>query len=752
MRAVVHVSGIVQGVGFRPFIYRLATARGLNGYVLNKGDAGVEIVVEGPRDDIESFVEAMHREAPPLASIESSDVAWKKQERHDGFEIRRSSHRQGGGASIIPPDVSICRDCIEEMRDPDDRRHRYFFTTCTNCGPRYTTITGLPYDRPQTTMDAFPMCDACRTEYTDPGDRRYHAQTIACPDCGPQVYLQDPAGTVIDDGPEAIYRAGDLLMQGDIVAVKGNGGFHLACNATSPAAVDRLRAGLGRPRKPFALMASGLDMARDIAHLDEQERELLASPVKPIVLLRKRRGLPCVSPGLHTVGVMLPYTGLHVMLFERCSTPLVMTSANMPGEPILYHSDEAMEKLDGIADRFLAYDRAIAHRCDDSVLRVVDGDAAFIRRSRGYVPMPVPAAETSHDVLALGPELDVTSCVLSDGRAYLSPYIGDTSKLATQRFLEQETEHLLALTAVTPEAIAHDLHPRFATTDMANRYATKMDVPTVAVQHHHAHAAKVMAEHGVGEAVGIAIDGIGYGSDGAMWGGEVLHCTLDGFTRVGHLELQPMPGGDLATRYPLRMLAGVLHEADGFADFLREHADSFPHGEREVDVVLKQAAKGHGVPTSSCGRVLDAAAALLDVCHQRRYEGEPAMRLESHARGGAPLDLTPEITWSEPAVLQTTRLLRWLWQQRGGDSHDLACTAEAYLARGLADIAAAYAQREHVDVVALAGGCAYNEHLSRVIAAALEQAGLHCIRNRKLPAGDGGISYGQAVVADARLE
>ena len=752
MRAVIHVSGIVQGVGFRPFIYRIATARRLNGYVLNRSDAGVEIIVEGSRGGIDDFIEAMHTEAPPLASIENTDVTWENQEQHDGFEIRRSSRKRGTGASIIPPDVSICKDCIEEMHDPGDRRHDYFFTTCTNCGPRYTTITGLPYDRPQTTMDAFPMCESCRSEYTDPGDRRYHAQTIACPDCGPQVFLLNQDGEQLFEGASAIRQAGQMLMQGSIIAVRGNGGFHLACNAAQPEIIQRLRDGLGRPQKPFAVMATTLGMVRTFAQMEEEERRLLESPVRPIVLLAKKRDLTGVSPGLHTIGVMLPYTGLHIMLLESCTSPLVMTSANTPGEPIVYQNEEALETLDTIADYFLTYDREIAHRCDDSVIRVVNGETALIRRSRGYVPSPIPAGATMHDVLALGPELDVTSCVLTDGKAFLSPYVGNVSKLATQRFLEQETGHLLSLTGATPAAVAHDLHPGFATTEMAKRYAEEHDVPAIPVQHHHAHIAKVMAEHDAGEAVGIAVDGIGYGSDGSMWGGEVLHCTLDGFTRVGHLEMQPMLGGDLATRYPLRMLAGILGEADGFEGFLRKRADAFPHGEREVDLVLQLAADGKGVQTSSCGRVLDATAALLDVCHRRHYEGEPAMKLESHARDGIRMDFKPEITWDEPAVLHTSSLLQWLWEQRKGNTHDLACTAEIYLARGLADIAAAYAREEHVDMVALAGGCAYNEHLSRVVATQIEENGLQCIRNRLVPAGDGGISYGQALVADARLD
>lgn len=753
MQAVVQVTGIVQGVGFRPFVYRLAAGHGLTGYVLNRGDAGVEIVVEGSRPDLERFLRELRSRAPPLADIHTLDVSWKEEgDGFDTFSIEASSTQRGRAPSVVPPDVSICEDCRREMADPGDRRYRYFFTTCTNCGPRFTTITGLPYDRPQTTMDAFPMCDRCRSEYTDPADRRYHAQTIACPDCGPQVYLREGRGTVLRVGAEALAEAGRMLEEGAVVAVKGNGGYHLACSVCRPESIRRLRRLLFRPCQPFALMARDLDMVREMAVVGEQEQELLSSPVRPIVLLEKKQRLEEVAPGLHTVGVMRPYTGLHVLLLAGCSHPLVMTSANLPGEPIIYDDREVQEELGNEVDFLVTYERRIAHRCDDSVVRVVGGQPLLIRRSRGYAPAPVPYPLEEVGVVAVGAEMNVTACVATRGRAFLSPYIGNTTRYNTLQFLEQEARHLLTLTGVEPEVVAHDLHPGFATTGLARQLAEEYGVALQPVQHHHAHLAKVLGEHGVGEAVGVAIDGIGYGDDGTMWGGEVLRCSAHGYTRVGHLQPQLMIGGDLATRFPLRMVAAILAKEDHLPAFLRERRRDFPHGEREVELVLQQAAQGEGVPTTSCGRVLDAASALLGLCTERTYEGEPAMRLESHARRGAGAALTPEIQGETPSVVQTTPLFRYLWDHRGENTCNLAATAEEYVARGLAQVATSHARREGIATVALAGGCAYNQHLTAVIRETVEEAGLRLIRNRRLPAGDGGISYGQAVVAGALLQ
>jgi len=753
MRAEIKVSGIVQGVGFRPFIYRLAISHALRGYVLNRGDAGVEVVVEGDEGDIKSFIGDMREKKPPLARIDDIDVHWSGEGGFETFEIRKSSENQErSAASIIPPDIGICDDCIREMTDPNNRRYDYFFTTCTNCGPRYTVIEKLPYDRNNTTMDEFPMCDACREEYTDPADRRYHAQTVACEKCGPQSYLLDTRGEKIDSGSSAIWTAGKLLMEGKIIAIKGNGGFHMSCSAFDEDAVRRLREALGRENKPFALMAGSTDMAEDIAVIGEEEKRMLESHIKPIVVLEKRRDMEDVAPGLHNIGVMLPYTGMHVMLFQRCSHPLVMTSANMPGEPIIYHDDEAVKKLGGKVDYFLVYDRKIAHRCDDSVIRFVDGRPSFIRRSRGYVPAPVNLPFDTGDVLALGAELNVVSCVLSGGKAFLSPYIGNTKKPDTIDFLRGETMHLLELTNVNPGVVAHDIHPQFSTTRMAEEFGEENGIPAVGVQHHHAHIAGLMGEHGVDDMVGIAVDGVGYGVDGAIWGGEVLHCSMSDFVRVGHLEEQPMIGGDLATRYPLRMVAAMLRGRDGLEEFLYENEGAFPHGRDEISIVLKQVEAGRGIKTTSCGRVLDAVAALLGICTARTYEGEPAMKLESHAVGGKSYSIKPEIEWGAEAVLSTSALMDYIWANRDKNSRNLAFSAEEYIARGLGEIAVEYAEREHVGFVGVSGGCAYNEHIVRVVRKRVEAAGLKFLVNENIPAGDGGISFGQAIVADERMK
>ena len=752
MRAEIRVNGIVQGVGFRPFIYRLATAHALKGYVLNLGDAGVEVVVEGEREEIKKFIENIEAKKPPLARIDSIDVEWKKNEGLKTFEIKKSSNVKGREISIIPPDIGICDDCIREMTDPKNRRYNYFFTTCTNCGPRYTVIKKLPYDRQNTTMDEFPMCDDCREEYTYPADRRYHAQTVACETCGPQVYLIDKHGDEVASGREAIWKAGELLMDKKIIAIKGNGGFHISCSAFYPDVIKRLREALGRMQKPFAVMAGNIDDVKRIAYLSREEEEMIKSYIKPIVVLKKRKEMEGVAPALHNVGVMLPYTGLHVMLFQKCSHPLVMTSANMPGMPIIYRNEEAMEKLKGKVDYFLLYNRKIAHRCDDSVIRFVGNKPAFIRRSRGYVPAPVRLPFDTGNVLAFGAELNVTSCIMSAGRAFLSPYIGNTEKFDTLQFLEQETKHLLGLTGVKVDAIAHDVHPHFSTTKMAKKFAEEYGIPAIPVQHHHAHIASVMGEHGVEEAIGIAIDGVGYGEDGTIWGGEVLHCSFADYRRVGHLQKQRMIGGDLATLYPLRMVASMLHEKGGLKEFLYNNEEAFPHGKKEIDIVLKQAENGKGIITTSCGRILDAVAALLGICTRRTYEGEPAMKLESHAAGGKSYGIKPEIEWGDISVLSTSHLMNYLWENRNRDSKNLAFSAEEYMAEGLAEIAVDYAKREHIKAVCISGGCAYNEHIVGTIKKKVESGNMKFLRNERVPAGDGGISLGQAIVADAKMK
>lgn len=748
MHAKINVHGIVQGIGFRPFVYRVAMQHGLYGYVRNLGDAGVEIVVQGTRDTIKEFIETLKKNAPALSRIDDLSVQRTTQKTFKDFEIKKSNTRKNGTfPSIIPPDIGICPECLKEMRDAKDRRHNYFFTTCTNCGPRYTTIKTLPYDRPHTTMDEFPMCADCHEEYTHPRDRRYHAQTIACPSCGPEVHLYRD-DTIIAKGNDAIRNAGALLMKGNIFAVKGNGGFHIACSLASEDALHRIRNTFGRAQKPFAVMTQNIEMAEEIARITPQEHDLLCSYIKPIVALTKKKDIPLVSPGLHTIGIMLPYTGLHVMLFHTCTHPLIMTSANMPGEPIITTTQEALEKLKGHVDYVLTHTRHIYQRCDDSVIRVVDNTPLLIRRSRGYVPSPVPLALPCKNVLALGADTNVSTCIVMHNKAFLSQYIGNTQKYDTLQFLRDATTHLLTLTNADIEMIGCDLHPQFATTALAYELGHHYDVPVHPVQHHHAHIAKVMGEHGVKDTLGIAIDGFGYGDDGTAWGGEILHCTADTYTRIGHLEDHLMPGGDLATYHPLRMAASILYEdhTDEITSFLMKRHHAFPHGKEEVRIVLKQIQKGQGLHTTSCGRMLDAASALLDICHTRTYEGEPAMKLESSAIGGTDLKIPVEIEWKK-RILKTTPLFSELFKKRTENTRDLAYSAEHYIAAGLAEIAVAHAEKKGIETVVLAGGCTYNAHITHTIRTVIERHGLKFLKNRAVPPGDGGISFGQAVAA-----
>ena len=741
VRAKIKVNGIVQGVGFRPFVYRIASRLGLKGYVLNLGDAGVEIEVEGEKRLIEQFLILLREQSPPLSIIDELQVHYDGDKQYHTFEIRKSRMEKRRGTSVIPPDIAICDECIGDM-EREGRRHNYFFTTCTNCGPRFTIIERLPYDRCNTTMKPFDMCDDCHEEYTNPLDRRYHAQTIACTNCGPRVFLQQKKGTL--EGEGAVWTAADLLLSGAILALKGVGGYHLSCVAEGDA-VARLRRLLGRPSKPFAIMAKDMSMVEEIAVVGSEEKNLLESSIRPIVLLEKRQELPGVAPGLHNYGVMLPYTGLHVMLFKKIDRPLVMTSANLPGRPIM-HTEQEISHIG--ADAILFYDREIHQRCDDSIMRVVGGEPLLIRRSRGFVPMAIEVTRPAAHIMALGAEENVTACLLTGRHAFLTQYVGHVQAPETREFLQQALAHMTALTDFTPEAMACDMHPHFFTTQHAQELAASRTIPLVQVQHHHAHIAAVMAEYGLQEAVGIAMDGFGYGDDGHAWGGEVMYATLSSYERLAHLQYHSLPGGDLATRYPLRMLAGIL--GDGAGEFLMERAHAFPHGEREAEVVLKMS-KHAGLQTSSCGRLLDAVAAMLDLCHVMHYEGEPAMRLESLAkRGKNILELEPSVAHG---VIETKTMVQHLFEHMGKErKEDLAYSAEEYVARALAEAALVNAENLGISSVAVAGGCAYNEHITMRIKEMVSQAGMQFYISRKVPCGDGGVSFGQAVVASEKMK
>lgn len=747
----VRVTGIIQGVGFRPFIYRIAVKNGLKGYVRNMGDAGVEILLEGAEKAVKDFLKDLTEKKPPLAQIhEVITTKLDGENQYADFRIYESSKKAELSGSVIPPDIAICNECLKELRDKNNPRYDYFFITCTDCGPRYTVIERLPYDRENTTMRDFPMCGFCQSEYADPLNRRFHAQTVACPKCGPKVYLTTREGKSIPS-EDPIRYAGKLIAEGFIVAIKGYGGFHVAASTTMDKPLERLRQVKYRRQKPFAIMARDLEAVKSFAEISSKEAELLASYTRPIVLLKKSADYylsDLVAPGLHNVGVMLPYTGLHYMLFDSVDEPaFVMTSANPPNQPILKDDDEALKTLGNIVDYFLFHNRRIAHRCDDSVIRLHGEKQVFIRRSRSYAPAPIILKEKAGKcVLALGGELNNTACILLGNKAFISQHIGDVENVETRDFLENAAKHLIHLTNSNVDAVACDLHPKFTTTKLAYDLAEQNHWQPVQVQHHFAHVAALMAEHDIAEIVGVCCDGYGYGVDGEAWGGEVIFGskTSGEFKRVAHLEKQPLLGGDLATRYPLRMAAGILYKKAAVEDWLMQNKQYFPHGENEVQLILQQLGKGRIPETSSCGRVLDAVAAILGVCYERTYEGEPAMKLESAALKGKDVLKMNPITKGE--ILNTTEMVLQIFENRKSCAvADLAFSAHVYLAKGLAMLAVEKALENDVKVVGFSGGVACNEIFVGIMQKTVEAAGLHFIVHEAVPPGDGGVSFGQAV-------
>lgn len=753
VRMKIEVTGIVQGVGFRPFIYRTAVKNRLNGYVKNKGDAGVEIILEGKEHAIETFLKDLKTEAPPLAQIyDTTKRKLKGKDEYRGFTISKSSSEAEHAGSIIPPDIAICDDCLRELGDPKDPRYNYFFITCTNCGPRYTIIERLPYDRENTTMRDFPLCGFCQKEYKEPLNRRFHAQTVACPKCGPKAYLTTNKGNPVQH-QDPIREAGKLLSEGNILAIKGYGGFHISASTTDETPLARLRQAKHRSQKPFAVMARNLETIMTFAKVSKEEEQLLKSYARPIILLDKSKSYclsDLIAPGLHNIGVMLPYTGLHYMLFDAVDdAAFVMTSANPPNQPIVKDNEEALKTLGNAVDYFLFHDRQIAHRCDDSVLRMHGKPQVFIRRSRGYAPTPIILREkTRRCIVGLGGELNDTSCILLENKAFVSPHIGDVENIETESFLRNTIEHLTRLTNSKIEAVACDLHPKFTTTKLAHQLAEENKWQLVQVQHHHAHIAALMAEHNIKEMMGICCDGYGYGTDGETWGGEILLCTegTEGFKRLAHLEKQPLAGGDLATRYPLRVAAGILSKRMKIEDWLLENAQRFPYGKEETLILVDQLRKGFGVSeTTSCGRVLDAIAAILGICYERTYEGEPAMKLESAAIDGKDvLSLEPTI---ENGILETTRMVYEVFANREKYSKtDLAYSAHAYLARGLATLAIENVVKNDVKAIGFSGGAACNGILASIMRKTVKDAGLQFVVHSAVPPGDGGVSFGQAVV------
>ena len=763
IRAEIAVTGVVQGVGFRPFVYRLASRHGLVGFVRNLGDAGVEIVVEGDKRTIEDFVTALRAEQPPLARVEDIGVAWKPASGDFAtFEVVESEKKGLGTYSVLPPDLALCDDCLREMLDPSDRRHNYPFITCVNCGPRFTIIEELPYDRPRTSMKAFPLCPDCLREYRNPPDRRYHAEPTCCPVCGPQMELYDDGGRRIDVA-DPFRETARLLDEGRIVAIKGIGGIHIASKTTDDEVLVHLRRASNRPQQPFAVMSRDLETVRTFAEVSEAEAKLLTSYRRPILVLKRSSNYmlsDLVAPGLDSVGVMLSYSGIHHLILRHGSDPAyVMTSANVSGLPMLVDNAEAMVKLRGAVDYLLLHDRVIVNRCDDSVVKLIDGKPAFLRRSRGYVPEPIKLSfRSERSVLAVGGELNVSVAILVGDRCFVGQYIGDTTRVETLEYMQAATERLMRLLNLkNVDVVAHDLHPQYATSKVAPRMAKELGAKTFAAQHHHAHLCSLMAEHGLEKLVGIAADGVGYGSDGTIWGGEVMVTGLSSFERGGGLMSQRMPGGDLATRFPARMVAGILWQHLGREKVERVLdefcANGFKRGKREMAIVLRQLERDLNVfRTSSCGRVLDAIACLLGVCDERTYEGEPAIKLEAAAGKGdaGEVKLEPVIEKvGGMKIVDTSQLLADILsalRARVPRRH-IAAAAQRAIARGLASIAIDTASSRGVGVVGGSGGVFYNWAITAAVRKEIEKAGLRFVQHELLPPGDGCISIGQAVIA-----
>lgn len=743
-RLRIRVDGVVQGVGFRPFVYRIARERGLGGWVLNRPD-GVLLEVEGPQDRLDGFRLALEAEAPAPARIRS--VAWEAlpETGEGGFRIRES---ETGGETrpSVPPDLATCPDCLRELADPGDRRHGYPFINCTYCGPRFTIIEGLPYDRPLTSMKGFPLCPACGAEYGDPGDRRFHAQPVACPACGPRLALLDPAGARRAEGPEALEEAARLLLAGDLLALKGLGGFQLLADATSPEAVARLRARKHREEKPFAVMYPSLAALEADAHAGPGEAALLASPEAPILLLLKR-GAPGVAegvaPGNPRLGAFLATTPLHRLLLDRVGRPLVCTSGNLSDEPMAFQEGEALERLGGIADAFLVHDRPILRPVDDSVLRLDPHGPTLLRRARGYAPQAHPVACPGPPVLALGAHQKNTLCLLDRGQAVVSQHLGDLHTVEGAQLLARTVDDFLAFFRARPERLACDLHPDYASTRLAERLAQAWGIPLARIQHHHAHVAAVAAERGLtGPVFGLAWDGTGLGTDGTAWGGEGLRREGGTWARVAHLRPFPLPGGDLASRQPLRAALGLLWDRRGSL----EAAEGWMEPQTLAVLGAALARRLNAPRSSSIGRLFDAVAALAGVRTLPGFEGQAAMALEYAATASGAAGTYPW-AYREGEALEADPgpLLEALLADRARGVDPGACARRFHQA--LADLAVAMARRGGCRQVVLSGGCFQNALLTARVRASLEAAGFEPISPVAFPPNDGAISLGQAALA-----
>jgi len=751
-RAVINITGIVQGIGFRPFIYNLARSHSIRGWVLNN-EKGVFIEAESEGGNLDYFIRNIPRLAPPLARIETFEIRLTEPHGYTHFEIRKSEEAQEKFV-LISPDVATCDQCLSELFSFQNFRHRYPFINCTLCGPRFTIIKDIPYDRHKTTMAPFRMCPVCQGEYEDPSNRRFHAQPNACPACGPSLELKDRRGQEVPDHP--VEKALDLLGKGSIVAIKGLGGFHLACDAKNQNAVSALRSRKIREDKPFAVMCRDMEEVRKHCEVNQEEERLLLSVERPIVILKRKKDSAiahAVAPYQDTLGVMLPYSPLHHLLLNVPLKTLVMTSGNMSDEPIAYKNEEAINRLKNIADYFLLHNREIHMRCDDSVTRVFEEKPYILRRSRGYVPFPIKLPYPVEMILACGGELKNTFCLTRGQYAFLSHHIGDLENLETLTSFEEGIEHFKRLFYIEPKAVAYDLHPDYLST----KYALSIpDLPKVEIQHHHAHIVSCMAENGIeGDVMGVALDGTGFGTDGTIWGGEFLKANLREFDRLAHLKKVPMPGGSMAIRQPWRMAMAYLSEA--FGDGLKalnigllKRMDS-----KKWDILKRAIEKKINTPwTSSMGRLFDAISSLLSIRDEVNYEGQAAIELEMIAdkeiKETYPFYLLKE---ESPFVIDSTGVIRGVVGDltEGVSNSKISGKFHRTIARMILETCEALRNEEGLNRVVLSGGVFQNLLLLSLVTKDLRNSGFEVYIHRLVPANDGGISLGQAVICHARL-
>ena len=772
--ARISVRGIVQGVGFRPFIYRLAAKHNLKGYVYNTAE-DVKIEVEGELEAIKQFELELRIEAPPLAYIEGIAITHHPPIGYKNFEICHSIAEEGK-YQLISPDIATCQACLGELLNPSDRRYRYPFTNCTNCGPRFTIIEDIPYDRPETTMRYFQMCPQCQAEYENPLDRRFHAQPNACPKCGPKVELVDNQGKRVA-GSDALASASQLLKRGKIVAVKGLGGFLLACDASNEAAVKTLRERKRRSSKPFAIMVNNVNEIKKHCYVSPEEEELLTCPQSPIVLMKWKAGSSVsreVAPNLEYLGVMLPYTPLHHILLKDTELPLVMTSGNLSEEPIVKDNDEALTRLSGIADYFLIHNRGIYSRYDDSVAIVERGTSQLVRRARSYAPYPVHLTFKCRQVLACGAEMKNTFCLTRDNYAFLSQHIGDMENMETLEHFDNTISLYKKLFRIEPEIIAHDLHPDYLSTKYAQELSKSSNIKLIPVQHHHAHIASCMADNKLESSViGVAFDGTGMGSDGHIWGGEFLVADYYSFDRVGHLEYLPLPGGDAAIKRPYRTAVGYVLSLLGKDTLKAIIASGAKHppvafigevSEIEVGIIKRQIESGLNSPlTSSMGRLFDAVSALMNIRGEIDYEGQAAVELEMAAYACHCEEHSDEAISNDKEcypyriivdegmrIVQLRDLLSAIIEdlEQGISSGRISVRFHNTIARMTDEMCRLIADETGINQVALSGGVFQNRLLLRKTIKLLENSGFQVFTHRQAPCNDGGISLGQVVVAN----